>query len=324
MTEPNWNHWFSRIRLGLWTDTDHYSRMTRGLPVGLPKSSDYAWMPFHGYHHFIAGMTGYGKSNTERVVLKELKPGIRDNAVEVIGIDAQRGVELEPVWKSGYLKEFYWGKDSGQTSKEWPHGKPYEVTFAEALERHVGIMYERTDEMRKMGINEWHITPDAPARVILIDEAGQLFRRNVPTGIKNRVIGAIDTIAYQSRKCGYVLVVCTQHANVDAIPIRHGLTHGVAHRMGSQLGYEQVTKNGRDMPPLAKGVRGLAYMSGYGKRVLRTQRVDVLERLHEPAPVEVMSERLPVDVPNPYEAYVNTVTGEVLEDLDFREEYEYR
>jgi hypothetical protein len=306
----DWNAWFSRIRLGRWTDTGAV-----------------AWCRFHGEHLFIAGETGYGKSNTERVILKELWPGIRDGAVEVIGFDAQLGVELQEAHDAGVLKEFHFGKETGMVTEEYPEGKPYEVTFAEALERHVQIMRERTELMRQRSIKEWTITKEDPARVILIDEAGQLFRPNIKPAIKNRVIGAIDTLTYQSRKCGYVVVACTQHSNLSQIPIRHGLTLGIAHRMKNQLGYEQVTGNGMDMPPLPRGVRGLAYMSGYNKRVLRTQWIPKLERIREP--VIVNSHRMPADVPNPYEnelprvpvyssgvGIVNTVTGEVLDSDD--------
>jgi len=161
----------------------------------------------------------------------------------------------------------------------------------------VEIMRDRTEQMRKLGLREWKITRDDPARVILIDEAGQLFRKNVSPRVKNRVIGAIDTLTYQSRKCGYVLVACTQHSNIDQIPIRHGLTFGVAHRMKNQLGYEQVTGNGMDMPPLPRGVRGLAYMSGHNKRVLRTQYIPKLERVV--TPVVVNNARMPVVDPPP-------------------------
>lgn len=302
MTQPDWNRWFERIPLGRWTD-----------------NGAVAWMPFHGQHIFIAGETDYGKSVTERVILKELKVGIRERAVEVIGIDAQRGVELQPAWDAGYLKEFYWGKDSGQKTEEWPDGKPYEVTFAEALEKHVAIMYERTDEMKKMGVNEWTITPDSPGRVILIDEAGQLFRPNIKKRIRDRVVGAIDTLTYQSRKCGYVVVACTQLANLEAIPIRHGLNFGIAHRMQNPLGYYQVTRNSMDMPPLPRSVPGLAYMSGRGKRVLRTQHVETLDRLYTPAPVEVVEARMPkFEYVPALGEHVDTVSGEVLEMDSYR------
>ena len=331
MTEtaaPNWNTWFSRIRLGRWTDTGAI-----------------AWLPFHGVHIFIAGETGYGKSNTERVILKELWPGIRDGAVEVIGFDAQLGVELQEAWDAGMLKEFHFGKGAGEPTDEYPDGKPYEATFADALEHHVEIMRDRTEQMRKLGLREWHITKDDPARVLLIDEAGQLFRKNVTPKVKNRVIGAIDTLTYQSRKCGYVVVACTQHSNIDQIPIRHGLTFGVAHRMKNQLGYEQVTGNGMDMPPLPRGVRGLAYMSGHMKRVLRTQYIPKLERVREPVIVNSVrmptidavytSEQLPVQdryfgkspselereaarlpLYRPEIGMVDTVTGEVVDGDD--------
>ena len=61
------------------------------------------WIPFHGFHLFIGGETGCGKSNTERVILSEFSYGIDQGAVEVIGFDAQFGVELDPVDKAGYL-----------------------------------------------------------------------------------------------------------------------------------------------------------------------------------------------------------------------------
>jgi hypothetical protein len=312
VSQPDWNAWFSRIRLGRWMDTGAI-----------------AWMPFHGHHHFIAGETGYGKSNTEKVILKELWPGIRDNAVEIIGFDAQLGVELQEAQDAGLLKEFYFGKGTGEKTDEFKDGVPYEATFADALERHVDIMRQRTEDMRKLGLREWKITPSDPARVILIDEAGQLFRKNVSTAVKNRVIGAIDTLTYQSRKCGYVVVACTQHSNVDQIPIRHGLTFGVAHRMKNQLGYYQVTGNSMDMPPLARGVKGLAYMSGHNKRILRTQHVPKLERLRPPVtpnedrmpavePLRNELERVPVY--QPHVGTVDTLSGEVL-DRDERDEW---
>jgi hypothetical protein len=68
----DWNTWFSRLRLGLWTDTDYYNCLAKKVPTGPMKARDIAWLPFHGAHLFIAGETGYGKSNTERVILKEL------------------------------------------------------------------------------------------------------------------------------------------------------------------------------------------------------------------------------------------------------------
>lgn len=242
----DWNKYFSRIRLGRWTDN--------GQPC---------WMPFHGFHFFIAGETGYGKSNTERVLLSELSYGIDQGAVEVIGFDAQLGVELQPVYDAGYLKEFYAG--------DRVPGKTYEETFAEAFEKHVEEGMERTQDMRRFGINEWKITTTDPGRVILIDEAGQLFRPNVAKATKDRIVSAIDTMTYQFRKCGYVVVACTQQPNLNNIPIRHGLTYGIAHHQGSMKGYQQVTKLDLDYPPLATGVQGLCYITTGGKRIARTQ-----------------------------------------------------
>jgi Zonular occludens toxin (Zot) len=328
---PNWNAWFSRLRLGLWTDTDYYNNPPpRPMP---PPPGATAWLPFHGGHIFIAGETGYGKSNTERVILTELRPGIRHNAIEVIGFDAQSGVELQEAHDAGYLKEFYFGKETGEKTDEWPDGKPYEATFADALEKHVRIGMDRTEYMRQHSIKEWIITPNAPGRVILLDEAGQLFRPNIPKRTQNRIVGAIDTMTYQLRKCGYVVVACTQHSNLSQIPIRHGLTLGVAHRMKTQLGYEQVTGNGMDMPHLAPRVKGLAYMSGYNKRILRTQWIPRLPHLRPPVDVVVKSDRMPaVDVKEleripvyaDHVGTVDTLTGEVVdEDSQYEAVREY-
>ena len=116
---PNWNAWFSRLRLGRWMD-----------------NGATAWLPFHGVHIFIAGETGYGKSNTERVILKELWPGIRAGAVEVIGFDAQLGVELQEAQDAGLLKEFYYGKEAGTKTEEFKDGKPYEEeVYLQSLRR---------------------------------------------------------------------------------------------------------------------------------------------------------------------------------------------
>ena len=127
----DWNAYFRRIRLGRWTD-----------------NGAICWMPFHGFHIFVGGETGYGKSNTERVILSELSYGIGEGAIEVIGIDAQLGVELQPVADAGYLKEFYCGDGAGIKTPEWPDGKPYEATFAEAFEKHVAQGMDRTKHMR--------------------------------------------------------------------------------------------------------------------------------------------------------------------------------
>ena len=123
----DWNAYFRRIRLGRWTDNNAM-----------------CWMPFHGFHIFIGGETGYGKTNTQRVILSELSYGIDQGAIEVIGLDAQLGVELQPVQDAGYLKEFYCGDGAGIKTPEWPDGKPYEATFAEGLEKHVAEGMERT------------------------------------------------------------------------------------------------------------------------------------------------------------------------------------
>jgi len=259
----DWNAYFSRLRLGRWTDNNAT-----------------CWMRFHGFHIFIAGETGYGKSNTERVILSELSYGIGEDAIEVIGLDAQLGVELQPVQDAGYLKEFYCGDGAGIKSPEWPDGKPYEATFAEGLEEHLAQAVERTKHMRDRGINEWKITKTDPGRVILLDEAGQLFRPNVDPKIKKRLITACDTFTYQTRKCGYVFVACTQQPNLKDIPIRHGFTYGIAHRQSVPLGYQQVTKLQLDFPPLALGVPGLCYITSGGKRVARTVHMpEVLPQL---------------------------------------------
>ena len=139
---------------------------------------------------------------------------------------------------------------------------------------------DRTRHMRDRGINEWKITKTDPGRVILVDEAGQLFRPNGDTGVQKRIITAFDTFTYQMRKCGYVIVACTQQPNLKAIPIRHGFTFGIAHRQGTPLGYQQVTKLQLDFPPLALGVPGLCYITSGGKRVARTQYMpEVLPKL---------------------------------------------
>jgi hypothetical protein len=322
MSSTDWNSWFRAIRLGLWTDTEYYKQLSKGLAVGSPKPRDIAWAPFHGMQWFIAGETGYGKSNTERLLIKELIPGIEAGAVEVIGFDAQLGVELQPVWDAGLLKEFHFGKEYEDRTPEYPHGKPYEVAVADALEPHVKQMRERSIYMRKMGIREWVITPKDPGRVILFDEVGQMFRKNVAPAVRNRAIGYVDTLTMQSRKCGYVVVVCTQHANVDAIPIRHGLTFGVCHRMRSPLGYYQVTGNSMDMPHLPRRVSGLAYMSGHNKRILRTQYIPKLERVREPVVLNEARipsfgaelERVPAYQSNV--GIVDTLSGEVVDPDD--------
>jgi hypothetical protein len=324
---PNWNAWFSRIRLGLWTDTDYYRALAKGLPVSRPGPRDIAWLPFHGYHHLFAGATGFGKSNDERIVLKELLPGIEDGAVEAIGFDAQYGVELQEAMDAGLLKEFHWGKGVGDKTTEYPDGKPYEATFAEALERHVLIMQERSNWMRLHGVKEWEITKTDPARVILIDEAGQLFRPNISPALRNRIIGAVDTLTFQSRKCGYVVVACTQQTNVDALKIRHGLTMGVCHWMNSIHSYQQVLGGMLgDWPPLLP-VKGLAYMKGMGKRILRTQYVPTLGRPREPIIVNsarmpayqedpVIAAYEPVPVYQSHVGVVDTFSGEVLDSDD--------
>jgi len=252
----DWNKYFRSIRLGRWTDNDQP-----------------CWIPLHGFHHFISGESNYGKTNTERVYLSELSYGIDAGAVEVIGFDAQMGVELQPVADAGYLKEFYGPPIIGST-------ETYAEQFAAAFEEHSGIGVERANWMREHGINEWKITRTDPGRVILIDEAGQLFRPGVPKATRDRIQTAVDTMTYQLRKCGYVVVACTQQPNLDAIPIRHGFTYGVAHRQGTALGYRQVTKLDLDYPPLALGVPGLCYITSGGKRIARTSFMpEVLPRI---------------------------------------------
>jgi hypothetical protein len=90
------------------------------------------------------------------------------------------------------------------------------------LERHVDIM--RTNHRHAATvIKEWTITRDDPARVILVDEAGQLFRPNTLARSKTDRRG-YRHVDVSVRKCGYVVVACTQHSNLSRIPIRHGLT----------------------------------------------------------------------------------------------------
>ena len=89
---------------------------------------------------------------------------------------------------------------------------------------------ERAHWMRERGLNEWKITKTDPGRIMLLDEAGQLFRPNVPKATKDRIISPVDTGTFQLRKCGYVFVACTQQPNLTSIPIRHGFTFGIAHR----------------------------------------------------------------------------------------------
>lgn len=250
----DWNSYFSRMRLGRWTD-----------------NGSICWIPFHGVHLFIAGQTGGGKSNDQRVILSEFSYGIEKGAIEVIGFDAQAGVELQPVEDAGYLKEFHCGDGAGVVTPEWKEGIPYEATFAEAFERHAAEGLERAKYMRKKGINEWKITTSDPGRIIVVDEAGQLFRENIDAKIKKRIIGSCDTITYQLRKCGYVFVACTQQPNLSAVPIRHGLTFGIAHVMNSLKEYQQVTKRDLLFPMLPPGVPGLCYITTGGRRVARTQ-----------------------------------------------------
>jgi len=316
----DWNSWFARIRLGRWMDT-----------------MQMVWAPFHGQHWFIAGETGYGKSNTERVIVKELLPGIHAGAVEIIGFDAQLGVELQPLHDAGLLKEFHFGSEAGRKTAEYPDGIPYEATFADALERHVNEMRERTLWMKKMGVNEFTITKTDPGRVILIDEAGQMFRAHVEKRIRDRVLGLIETLTMQSRKCGYTVVACTQLANVESVPIRHGLTFGVAHRMQTPLGYYQVTRNSMDMPALPRKqlsehdpAQGLFYMSGHNKRVGKTQYIPTERLKPMQEPVIVNSARIPkleemdrIPVYADQIGTVDTLTGEVVDSDDqYRSEYE--
>ena len=47
---------------------------------------------------------------------------------------------------------------------------------------------ERAHWMRERGLNEWKITKTDPGRIMLLDEAGQLFRPNVPKATKDRII----------------------------------------------------------------------------------------------------------------------------------------
>jgi hypothetical protein len=77
------------------------------------------------------------------------------------------------------------------------------------------------------------------------------------------------------------------------------------------------------MPPLPRGVQGLAYMSGFNKRILRTQWIPSLPHLRPPVDVVVNQTRMPVVDPKVLERIpvyadrvgtVDTLSGEVVDE----------
>ncbi|MCW3040044.1 MAG: cell division FtsK/SpoIIIE [Solirubrobacterales bacterium] len=197
----------------------------------------------------VAGMPGAGKSGTLRALLAGLVGAPR---TEVAGIDLKAGVELGP-WEPAMLT--------------------LATSLAEAvavLEEGVDLLDRRFHLMRAahvVDVTELHHSVEHPMRVIVVDEAADLFA--APPGdraakeLTDRAVAAAVTIARKGRAGSVRIVLATQKPDATTIPtvLRDQLGPRIAHRTPTRQhaetilgGLVDLTQAPWQIPPNLPGV----------------------------------------------------------------------
>jgi S-DNA-T family DNA segregation ATPase FtsK/SpoIIIE len=176
----------------------------------------------------IAGMPGAGKSGTLRALLAGFVGAPR---TEVAGIDLKAGVELGP-WE------------------------PAMLTLATSLGEAVAILDDAVEILGRrfalmrlahvVDVTELRSAADHPMRIIVIDEAADLFV--APPGdraakeLTDRAVAAAVTIARKGRAGGVRLVLATQKPDATTIPtvLRDQLGPRIAHRTPTRQHAETI------------------------------------------------------------------------------------
>ena len=177
------------------------------------------WIEWRTRHLLVVGLSGSGKGSITANLMREAAPYIQKGIVRMSMIDLKGG--MESAFMGSLLAEQATDIDSA----------------AKLISRMRADCQARAREMA--GVSRSHTpTPESPRQVLIIDEAGELFRQDRKT--RESIINDLNAILATGRACGYIVWAMTQNPRVDSLPIRHGFTQSICLRVHDQTEAKMV------------------------------------------------------------------------------------
>ena len=165
-------------------------------------------------HLGVSGETGSGKSVFLRQLITQIL--VTDCQAVIIGIDFKGGVEFSFF---STLGNFVCIDDFGKA------GKVLDIVLAEYSRRLNIVRNNDCDSVCQLAEKGFYLAPI----IVIVDEAAEFFGDKK----QNKIYDAVERIARLGRFAGIHLVICTQRADVSAIPqqIRSMLVTRAAFKM---------------------------------------------------------------------------------------------
>lgn len=181
------------------------------------------WVDWSSRHTVIVGLSGAGKGSISANLMREAAPYIRNGLVQVSMVDLKGGME------SAYLRSLL-------------------ADCADDIDGALGLTArlraECLERAKSMAGRQRDHTPSvqSPRRLLIIDEAGELFRQDRKT--RETVRADLQSLLSMGRACGYIVWAMTQDPRVENLPIRAGFTQCICMRVHDRMEAEMVM--GRD------------------------------------------------------------------------------
>lgn len=173
----------------------------RALPVARSLEGD-ALLPLLGTHLLVAGASGAGKGSVLWSIVRTLAPGIRDQTVELWGIDPKGGIEL------GFGRAMF--------TRFAGNGEDTNQQIVDILESAVIMMRERLDTMFTISrLHEPRV--GSPFIVIIFDEFLTVSATITDPKMLKRAMAALTLLLSQGRAAGITVIAAAQLAQKNAL-----------------------------------------------------------------------------------------------------------
>lgn len=177
------------------------------------------WVDWGERSLLTVGLSGAGKGSITANLMREAAPYIRGGLVRVSMVDLKGG--MESAFLSGLLEE---------------QADDIDATLA-LIARLRSDCLDRAKTMA--GQSRAHTpTVDSPRRLLVIDEAGEIFRQDHKT--RETLRADLQSLLSMGRACGYIVWAMTQDPRMENFPVRNGFTQCICMRVHDRVEAEMV------------------------------------------------------------------------------------
>ncbi len=215
-----------------------------GVPVGLTDTGQVLRLRLRGVHVLFAGTTGSGKSSLLWALMHALAVPIATGHVSVTWLDPKGGMDASPARPMAHIID------------RTEH-------MADALETLVAELDTRSEDLAAAGRRSHTPTPQAPHRVVIVDELATLTALAEPRTAR-RVEAAMGALASRGRGPGYTLVTTTVEPTKEIVRWRGLHAERAAFRLDEPGQVDMVLGDGAlhrgaDCPNIGLDTPGVCY-----------------------------------------------------------------